>query len=246
MNFSEELICLRKQKGLSQEQLGEEVGVTRQTVSKWELGETTPDMDKLIQLAKLFEISIDELVGKEAPAGQGTLCRMNNRPYYEYKSKRTFHGLPLVHVKIGPGITKAKGVVAVGTVATGIVTFGAISIGVLSFGALAFGLIAIGAFSIGALLAAGSIAIGLLAFGGIAVGVLSAGGLSVGVYSLGGCAMGDKIAKGGYASATIAIGDKALGEATFDIHLDGQAELIKAAIYKYFPGTWEWIVNLFI
>ena len=141
MNFSEELICLRKQKGLSQEQLGEEVGVTRQTVSKWELGETTPDMDKLIQLAKLFEISIDELVGKEAPAGQGTLCRMNNRPYYEYKSKRTFHGLPLVHVKIGPGITKAKGVVAVGTVATGIVTFGAISIGVLSFGALAFGLI---------------------------------------------------------------------------------------------------------
>lgn len=245
MVFSEQLICLRKQKGMSQEQLGEKVGVTRQTVSKWELGETTPDMDKLIELSKLFGISIDELVGKEAPTGTGTLCRMYERPYYEYKSKRTFHGLPLVHVKIGPGITRAKGVVAVGTVATGIVTFGALSFGVLSFGAIAFGLIALGALGIGALLAAGSIAIGLLAFGGIAIGVFAAGGLSLGVYSLGGCAIGDKIAKGGYASATIAIGDETRGDAVFDIHLDGQAEQIKAAIYKYFPDTWDWIVKIF-
>ncbi len=246
MEFNEQLICLRKQKGMSQEQLGEKIGVTRQTVSKWELGETTPDMDKLIELSKLFGISIDELVGKDAPSTEnGSLCRIYNRPCYEYKSKRTFHGLPLVHVKIGPGITRAKGVIAVGTIATGIVSCGAISFGLLSFGALALGLIAIGAISVGALLAAGSIAVGLLAFGGVAVGVFAAGGLSVGVYSLGGCAIGDKIAKGGYASATIAIGDKTDGEAVFDIHLDGQAKAIEAAIYKYFPDTWDWIVKLF-
>ena len=71
MTFHEQLITLRKQKGLSQEQLGERLGVTRQTISKWELGITTPEMDKLIQLSDLFQISIDELVGRstgsEAP-----------------------------------------------------------------------------------------------------------------------------------------------------------------------------------
>ncbi|WP_148511422.1 helix-turn-helix transcriptional regulator, partial [Hungatella hathewayi] len=65
MTFSERLILLRKQKGFSQEQLGAEVGVTRQTVSKWELGETTPEMDKLIKLAELFGITLDELAGRE-------------------------------------------------------------------------------------------------------------------------------------------------------------------------------------
>lgn len=52
MTFQERLITFRKQQGLSQEQLGYELGVTRQTVSKWELGVTTPEMDKLIRLPK--------------------------------------------------------------------------------------------------------------------------------------------------------------------------------------------------
>lgn len=67
MTFQERLITLRKQQGLSQEQLGYELGVTRQTVSKWELGVTTPEMDKLIQLNDFFHISIDELVGHTSP-----------------------------------------------------------------------------------------------------------------------------------------------------------------------------------
>ena len=56
------LKILRKNKGLSQEELGNKLNVARQTVSKWELGETTPEMDKLEELSDLFEISIDELV----------------------------------------------------------------------------------------------------------------------------------------------------------------------------------------
>ena len=67
MTFQERLITLRKQQGLSQEQLGYELGVTRQTVSKWELGVTTPEMDKLIQLSDFFHITIDELVGRGTP-----------------------------------------------------------------------------------------------------------------------------------------------------------------------------------
>ena len=61
MNFSEKLISLRKAKGLSQEELGEKLNVTRQTVSKWELGQTTPEMSKLVEMSKLFDVSLDEL-----------------------------------------------------------------------------------------------------------------------------------------------------------------------------------------
>lgn len=62
MKFNEKLIKLRKAAGLSQEELGNKLDVTRQTVSKWELGETTPEMDKLEELSNIFEVSIDELV----------------------------------------------------------------------------------------------------------------------------------------------------------------------------------------
>ena len=65
MIFSEKLFELRKQKGLSQEELSFKLNVARQTISKWESGITTPDMDNLIKISKLFEVSIDELVGNE-------------------------------------------------------------------------------------------------------------------------------------------------------------------------------------
>lgn len=62
MKFNEKLIQLRKKNGLSQEELGDKIQVARQTISKWELGETTPEMDKLIKLSNLFDISLDELI----------------------------------------------------------------------------------------------------------------------------------------------------------------------------------------
>lgn len=65
MKFNEKLIMLRKQNNLSQEQLGEKLEVARQTISKWELGETTPEMDKLIKLSEIFSITLDELVKDE-------------------------------------------------------------------------------------------------------------------------------------------------------------------------------------
>ena len=69
MEFNHKLYELRKQKGLSQEELANKLNVSRQTVSKWELGDSTPDMEKLIGLSDLFDISLDELVlGKEAKA----------------------------------------------------------------------------------------------------------------------------------------------------------------------------------
>lgn len=65
MSFSENLMRLRKSKGLSQEEFANEIDVTRQTVSKWELGVSTPDMDKLVQMSNFFGISVDDLLTSE-------------------------------------------------------------------------------------------------------------------------------------------------------------------------------------
>lgn len=62
MNFNDRLTDLRKRKGLSQEQLGYELGVSRQTVSKWELGQSYPDFQRLVLLSDYYEMSLDELV----------------------------------------------------------------------------------------------------------------------------------------------------------------------------------------
>lgn len=65
MKFNEKLVVLRKQHNLSQEQVAEKLGVARQTISKWELGETTPEMDKLIIMSELYNITLDELMKEE-------------------------------------------------------------------------------------------------------------------------------------------------------------------------------------
>ena len=57
------LIRLRKEAGLSQEELADKLAVSRQAVSKWERGEALPDTDNLIRLARLYNVSIDEIVG---------------------------------------------------------------------------------------------------------------------------------------------------------------------------------------
>ncbi|MDD7515118.1 helix-turn-helix domain-containing protein [Ruminococcus flavefaciens] len=62
MEFNNKLYELRKQKGFSQEELANRLNVSRQTVSKWEVGDSTPDMEKLIAISDLFGISLDELV----------------------------------------------------------------------------------------------------------------------------------------------------------------------------------------
>lgn len=65
MRFEEKIVELRKQKGLSQEELAEKLGVSRQAVSRWELGQTLPDIPNLLQLCELFGVSADYLVRDE-------------------------------------------------------------------------------------------------------------------------------------------------------------------------------------
>ena len=59
----ERIYELRRQRGLSQEQLAEKIGVSRQTVSKWESGASVPELEKLIALSHCFEISVDTVIG---------------------------------------------------------------------------------------------------------------------------------------------------------------------------------------
>lgn len=62
MNFNEKLIELRKTKGLSQDELGSQLGVSRQTISKWELAQSYPDFQRLVLISDYFGLSLDALV----------------------------------------------------------------------------------------------------------------------------------------------------------------------------------------
>ncbi len=62
MKFQDKLLTLRKEKEMSQENLAERIGVSRQAVAKWEAGQSCPDMEKLIALSDFFGISMDRLV----------------------------------------------------------------------------------------------------------------------------------------------------------------------------------------
>ncbi len=65
MEIGSKILELRKKNNLSQEDLAEKVGVTRQTISKWELSETSPDLKQAKILSKAFKVSLDELVDND-------------------------------------------------------------------------------------------------------------------------------------------------------------------------------------
>ncbi len=83
--FNENLKVLRKSKGLSQEELAVRLNVVRQTISKWEKGLSVPDVDALIRIADIFEVSVSELLGanisneKDVNAVAEQLSRINEQ-----------------------------------------------------------------------------------------------------------------------------------------------------------------------
>ncbi len=256
MEFSQRLYELRRKAGLSQEELANLVGVTRQAVQKWESGASKPDLDNIATLAEYFQVSLDYLVsGKEpdpstaSPASTTVINHYYGRHYFEYKSKRTLFGLPLVHINCGPGLRWARGIIAVGNVATGLVALGGLSVGLLSLGGISLGLLlALGGVAIGGV-AVGGFSLGALALGGITMGLLSIGGVSIGMYALGGVASASKVAIGGVASAPVAIGAAVEGVQTFLIPENGgltgdQLEAALAAVRAACEGAPRWLADL--
>lgn len=201
MQFCEKLMELRRKAGLSQEQLADRLGVTRQSVSKWESGAAMPELGKLIALSELFGVSIDYLV-KDGDALDPAAEQESSRsarveekldmlaqdyrrsfgPVYQYTSRRTLLGLPLVSIRFGHDrhptrYNTAVGVVAIGNFSAGILSVGLISVGVLSVGMIALGLAAAGMVSIGGA-AVGLSAMGIWSYGVSALGWKSAAGIA--------------------------------------------------------------------
>lgn len=63
--IADKLLALRKRSGLSQQEVAAAIGVTRQTISNWELGQGSPALDKAAELARLYEVSLDDLASYE-------------------------------------------------------------------------------------------------------------------------------------------------------------------------------------
>lgn len=218
----------RRKINLTQEQLADQLQVTRQSVSRWESDLAFPETEKLIKLSQLFDCSVDYLLRDEAPRhddkkgndrGCGSseeACRTENGSrgavygnllkdmFYEYRSKTELFGLPLIHVNVGFGRT-AKGIIAIGIRAHGILSLGIFAMGVLSVGVFALGLFAFGVFALGLAVFA-SVGVGAFAGGAVAVGMVSWGAVSVGLFANGACAVAYYLAIGDVAYAQIAVG----------------------------------------
>jgi len=108
MEFNNKLYQLRKQKGLSQEELANRLNVSRQTVSKWEVGDSTPDMEKLVTISDLFEISLDELVMDKTPIhiGENTtkseiVSELKEKVLTDENKQRAKRGLKIAAIILG-------------------------------------------------------------------------------------------------------------------------------------------------
>lgn len=249
MDFRDRLFELRRHAGLSQEELANLLGLSRQAVQKWEAGTSRPDMDNLVLLADYFHVTLDYLVtGREpacpppplegesvgSPQPSATVIHhyYHEGQHYEYKSKRTLFGLPLIHVNVGTRNCWARGIIAVGNIATGVVALGGLATGLFTLGGVSLGLLlALGGFCLGAV-SVGGVAVGILAWGGVALGWLAVGGVAVGVYAAGGVVAASRVAIGGVASAPLAIGQIADGAKTILVPLEGLSDEALAEAHK--------------
>ncbi len=273
MTLGEKLAKARKEKNITQEQLADNLGVSRQSISKWESDVAYPETDKLIRMSELFDCSLDYLLKEnitekaeksETPDMHGnartpsgfSISKIFN---YEYKSKRTFCGMPLVHINFGIGKT-AKGIVAIGFKSVGVVSIGLLSIGLLSFGLLAlgflgFGMSGVGIFGIGTvaigLFSAGAISVGIISFGAISVGVMSCGAVSIGQFAVGAFAKGHYFAFGDNATAMVALG-ATKADGTLYTHFTGiqndfsgyDTHTVLSILENNVPLTLKWLMEM--
>lgn len=243
MTLGEKIFRLRTEQGLSQETFGEKLGVSRQSVSKWETDQSIPELDKIVTISDLFGVSTDYLLketdemhkaavedaretGKahgtpgtetlrtEDPIQEAYRYSGSRRPHYEYKSKKMVGNLPLVHINVGAGVHRAKGVIAIGTVAQGWLAIGLAAMGGFSIGIVSLGLIALANLAFG-LIALGSFAFGVISMGAFAIGIFSMGAVTIGQFAFGASAHGAQVAIGDVASGKIALGySQATGDYT--------------------------------
>lgn len=103
IEIANKLLQLRKEKGLSQEALAQELGISRQAVSKWERAEASPDTDNLIELAKLYGISLDELLLHEPTQSEFEKTDDKEKVEEENQGKYVHVGIDGIHVREDDG-----------------------------------------------------------------------------------------------------------------------------------------------
>ena len=260
MTLGDKLSKKRKENNLTQEQLADILGVSRQAISKWESDIAYPETDKLIRISELFNCSLDYLL-KDVEETEGTQS-INAFSFpikallHERKSERMIRGMPLWHIgKKARGIIAigidAQGVIAIGLNARGVLSFGLLSLGLISFGMLSLGLISLGLLAIG-ILSAGTFAAGVFATGAICLGVISLGAVAIGDFSVGALAIGKYFALGDRARAMVALGDTEAIGSLFQRVGDLSAEDISAAeqaLDSAVPTYLSWakeIIKLFL
>ena len=271
MTFSEKLTGLRRKSGMSQEQLADRLGVTRQSVSKWEGGTAMPELVKLISLSELFGVSVDYLVkdwmeepdnpcggsgeisSKQADRLEKKVDELTNYVkgrVYRYDSKTRIFGLPLVSIRFGfvrngklSMDNTAKGIIAIGNCAIGVVAIGIVGVGLFTFGVLAMGMLSLGIVA-GGLAAFGVAALGYLALGVSAVGVYAGG---VGAHGAECLVFGRISAKSAVAIAAVA--PTAVGEFASGSHVllwgDGlTAPEVQTFLLEHHPDLWRPLLRL--
>lgn len=231
MVFAEKLYKIRREAGMSQEQLAEKLGVSRQSVSKWEAGTSMPELSKILQISELFLVTTDYLLKESeerrnfdsGPADhdgshqqEEILKRLeriekngaDRTGEYEYISRKKLWGMPLVHIHF----KWAKGYWLYGGFGMRLpgvyMDFSTKAKGIIAIGNHATGLLGIGWF------ATGLLSIGLFGFGLVSLGVFSLGLLALGIISLGGLAAG-----------VVSIGLVAMGVSAIGLYGTGVAVL---------------------
>lgn len=231
MTLGEKIYLLRTERGLSQESFGDCLGVSRQSVSKWETGQSVPELEKIVAISNFFDVTTDFLLREDLErevwkknrtepemtaydTGGMPEYYVSRRSHFEYKSKKMIGNLPLVHIHTGAGLYRARGVIAIGNIAQGAVAVGLVAMGGLSVGLISVGLLALATFAAG-ILAFGSFAFGVITAGAVSVGVFSMGALTFGQFAFGASAHGAQVAVGDVARGNIALGySQAIGNYT--------------------------------
>ena len=122
MTLGEKLSKLRKEYNYTQEQLADILGVSRQSISKWESDIAYPETDKLIKMGKLFECSMDYLLNEDItekkglqPTEKESIWDKLKKHLHERKSEKMIFGMPLYHIG-----RNAHGFFAIGFKARGV------------------------------------------------------------------------------------------------------------------------------
>ena len=253
MTIGERLVRERKKLGLTQEELGEKLNISRQAISKWESNISLPDTANLVKLSSLFSCSVDYILKDESEREEP----INEEKHFSFRPKikerhsdKTIMGLPLWSIGVkSKGFFslgfKSEGVFSLGFMSRGVFSLGCFSLGGVSIGMASLGALSLGSFSFG-LFSLGAISIGLISsLGAISFAPLSLGALSIGEVSVGGYSRGRWFSYGDNAKALVAIGKSKVG-GTYTAFLPlkgGEGEYLFAVLKENIPRYLKWTLG---